>query len=170
MPVPAEIYSTHALRVDERTDRLLKWQHDGSLQPESGACEIAGARSVLLGIRALLARRSPACCSTCSPQWRAKTTTIVAAGRLKGRPRRRPKVDTRDASRTVARNAWHCLPAEGRQELERHTGGYRPELRYHCTDRQAAGQGRLSPPEITQKTYYRSGGQGSARAVPDLAS
>jgi hypothetical protein len=28
--LPAEIYSTHALRVDERTDRLLEWQHDGA--------------------------------------------------------------------------------------------------------------------------------------------
>ena len=52
--LPAEIYSAHALRVDERTYRLLKWQHDGGLQPESArsACEIARARSVLLGIRA----------------------------------------------------------------------------------------------------------------------
>jgi hypothetical protein len=33
--LPAEIYSNHALQVDECTDRLLKWQHDGSLQPES---------------------------------------------------------------------------------------------------------------------------------------
>jgi hypothetical protein len=34
--LPAEIYSNHALRVNERTDRLLKWQHDGSsFQPES---------------------------------------------------------------------------------------------------------------------------------------
>ena len=35
--LPAEISSTHALRVDERTDQLLKWQHDGSLQPESAS-------------------------------------------------------------------------------------------------------------------------------------
>jgi len=33
--LPAEIYSAHALGVDECTDRLPKWQHDGSLQPES---------------------------------------------------------------------------------------------------------------------------------------
>jgi hypothetical protein len=33
--LPAEIYSTHALQVDEHTYRLPKWQHDGSLQPES---------------------------------------------------------------------------------------------------------------------------------------
>ena len=33
--LPDEIYSNHALRVDECTDRLLKWQHDDSLQPES---------------------------------------------------------------------------------------------------------------------------------------
>ena len=32
--LPAEIYSTHALRVDEHTYRLPKWQHDGSLLPE----------------------------------------------------------------------------------------------------------------------------------------
>ena len=59
--LPAEIYSAHALRVDECTDRLPKWQHDGSLQPESasGACEIARARSVLLGIGSeLLAQKS----------------------------------------------------------------------------------------------------------------
>jgi hypothetical protein len=35
--LPAEIYSNHALRVDERADRLLKWEHDGSLQPESAS-------------------------------------------------------------------------------------------------------------------------------------
>ena len=35
--LPAEICSTHALRVNECTDRLLKWQHDGSLQPESAS-------------------------------------------------------------------------------------------------------------------------------------
>jgi hypothetical protein len=35
--LPPEIYSNHALRVDERTDRLLKWQHDGGLQPESAS-------------------------------------------------------------------------------------------------------------------------------------
>ena len=35
--LPAEIYSTHALRVDEHTYRLPKWQHDGSLQPESAS-------------------------------------------------------------------------------------------------------------------------------------
>jgi len=33
--LPAEIYSAHVLRVDEHTYRLPKWQHDGSLQPES---------------------------------------------------------------------------------------------------------------------------------------
>jgi hypothetical protein len=33
--LPAEIYSTNALRVDEHTYRLPKWQHDGSLQSES---------------------------------------------------------------------------------------------------------------------------------------
>jgi len=33
--LPAEIYSTHALRVDEHTYRLPKWRHDGSLQSES---------------------------------------------------------------------------------------------------------------------------------------
>jgi hypothetical protein len=33
--LPDETYSNHALRVDECTDRLLKWQHDDSLQPES---------------------------------------------------------------------------------------------------------------------------------------
>ena len=33
--LPAEIYSTHALQVDERAHRLLEWQHDGTLWPES---------------------------------------------------------------------------------------------------------------------------------------
>ena len=59
--LPAEIYSTHALRVDERTDQLLKWQHDGSLQPESasGASRLRAREVCCSGIRALLARRSP---------------------------------------------------------------------------------------------------------------
>ena len=35
--LPAEIYSAHALQVDEHTYRLPKWQHDGSLQPESAS-------------------------------------------------------------------------------------------------------------------------------------
>ena len=35
--LPAEIYSNHALRVDERTDQLLKWQHNSSLQPASAS-------------------------------------------------------------------------------------------------------------------------------------
>jgi hypothetical protein len=33
--LPAEIYSAHALGVDEHTYRSPKWQHDGSLQPDS---------------------------------------------------------------------------------------------------------------------------------------
>jgi hypothetical protein len=33
--LPAEIYSAHALPVDEHTYRLPKWQHDGTPRPES---------------------------------------------------------------------------------------------------------------------------------------
>ena len=54
-----------------------------------------------------------------------------ADGRYKGRHR----------GRCAQRR--HCLHAEGRPELERHTGGYRLQSRNHCKDRQAAGKGRL---------------------------
>ena len=35
--LPADIYSTHALRVNECADRLLKWQRDGTPRPESAS-------------------------------------------------------------------------------------------------------------------------------------
>ena len=43
---------------------------------------------------------STACCSTCSQQSRARITRIVAAGRPKDRPRRRPRGNTAAAPRT----------------------------------------------------------------------
>jgi hypothetical protein len=33
--LPADFDSKHALQVDERAHRLLEWQHDGTLRPES---------------------------------------------------------------------------------------------------------------------------------------
>ena len=58
--LPAEIYSAHALRVDEHTG-CPNGSTTAAFSPRarSGACEIARARSVLLGIGSeLLAQKS----------------------------------------------------------------------------------------------------------------
>jgi hypothetical protein len=72
--LPAEIYSTHALRVDERTDRLLKWQHDGSLQPESASQRMKGRESN--------ARRASQSVLKVFPSWPIAATTRPGHERL----------------------------------------------------------------------------------------
>jgi hypothetical protein len=63
--LPAEIYSNHALRVNERTDRLLKCTMAAAFSPraQAVACEIA---------------RTDVCCSGSEPGW------LAAALRLGG--------------------------------------------------------------------------------------